>query len=64
MLLEFGTNIKDIQNRLRHSKLATTMDTYSHVTKKMKNDSVSIFEKLINNLPPKYFLRWQMGRKY
>lgn len=47
MLLEAGANIKDIQERLGHSKLATTMDTYSHVTDKMKKDSVAIFEKAI-----------------
>lgn len=34
MLLEAGANIKDIQRRLGHSKLSTTMDTYSHVTQK------------------------------
>lgn len=47
MLLESGANIKDIQARLGHSKLATTMDTYSHVTKKMSEDSVNIFESII-----------------
>ncbi|WP_244833406.1 tyrosine-type recombinase/integrase [Clostridium sp. BJN0001] len=47
LLLESGANIKDIQVRLGHSKLATTMDTYSHVTKKMKNDTVNIFENII-----------------
>lgn len=47
MLLEAGANIKDIQKRLGHSKLATTMDTYSHVTEKMKNDTVDIFESLV-----------------
>ncbi|WIF95167.1 site-specific integrase [Caminicella sporogenes] len=48
MLLEAGANIKDIQERLGHSKLFTTMDTYSHVTNKMKKDSVDIFEKVIS----------------
>nr|WP_312888398.1 tyrosine-type recombinase/integrase [Clostridium bowmanii] len=47
MLLEAGANIKDIQTRLGHSKLSTTMDTYSHVTTKIKNDSVNIFENII-----------------
>jgi len=47
MLLEAGANIKDIQNRLGHSNLSTTMDTYSHVTQKMKKDSVDIFEKAL-----------------
>lgn len=47
MLLEAGANIKDIQQRLGHSKIATTLDTYSHVTEKMKLDTVNIFEKVI-----------------
>ena len=47
MLLESGANAKDIQQRLGHSKLSTTMDTYSHVTEKMKQDSVDIFERII-----------------
>lgn len=53
ILIENGANIKDIQKRLGHSKLATTMDTYAHVTEKMKNDTVDIFEKAIKNLPTK-----------
>lgn len=48
LLLENGANIKDIQNRLGHSQLSTTMDTYSHVTDKMKNETVDIFERITN----------------
>jgi site-specific recombinase XerD len=47
MLLENGANIKDIQERLGHSRLDTTMDVYSHVTKAMKLSSVNIFESII-----------------
>lgn len=47
MLLEAGANFKDIQKRLGHSKLSTTMDTYSHVTQKMKDNTVDIFESLV-----------------
>ncbi|HBG4972594.1 TPA: site-specific integrase [Clostridioides difficile] len=47
MLLEAGANIKDIQKRLGHNKIATTMDTYSHVTNKMKTETVNIFEGII-----------------
>lgn len=46
MLLESGAEPKEIQERLGHSKIATTMDTYSHVTKKMKNDTVKILESI------------------
>ncbi|MDP4091123.1 MAG: site-specific integrase [Bacillota bacterium] len=47
MLLEAGANIKSIQKRLGHSNIATTMNTYSHDTQKMKNDTVDIFENII-----------------
>jgi len=47
ILLEGGAVPKDIQERLGHSKIATTIDTYSHVTLKMKNDTVSILEDII-----------------
>lgn len=47
MLLENGANPKDIQKRLGHSKISTTLDTYSHVTKKMENETVNIIEKII-----------------
>ncbi|WP_434295707.1 tyrosine-type recombinase/integrase [Clostridium botulinum] len=50
MLLESGANIKDIQKRLGHSKLATTMDTYSHVTKNLSEDSIARFESIISSL--------------
>ncbi|AWK52242.1 site-specific integrase [Clostridium beijerinckii] len=55
MLLEAGANLKEIQNRLGHSKFSTTMDIYSHVTPKMKDNTVAILENILNtnlNLPP------------
>lgn len=47
MLLENGAKPKEIQVRLGHSRLATTMDTYAHVTKKMKKETVDIFESIL-----------------
>lgn len=44
LLLENGANIKDIQKRLGHAKISTTLDTYSHVTKKMTDNTVEILE--------------------
>lgn len=38
--------MKDVQQRLGHSKLATTMDTYAHVPTKMSKNTVDIFEKI------------------
>lgn len=55
ILLEAGANIKEIQSRLGHSKFSTTMDIYSHITPKMKDNTVSILENILNpdlNLPP------------
>jgi len=52
MLLEAEANIKDIQERLGHSKSSITMDVYSHVTKKMSNDTVNLFETIINTKLP------------
>lgn len=51
ILIENGANVKDVQERLGHSKIATTMDTYTHNTEKMKDQTVSIFESVLNDLP-------------
>ncbi|MCX0351719.1 tyrosine-type recombinase/integrase [Clostridium perfringens] len=47
MLLEGGENIKDIQKRLGHSRLSTTMYTYLHVTKKIQSETINILEMII-----------------
>lgn len=52
LLLEQGADIKNIQRRLGHSKLSTTMNTYSHVTDNMRNSTLDIFEKISKKLPP------------
>lgn len=48
MLIENGANIKDVQARLGHSDIQTTMNTYTHATEKMAEQSVEIFEKAVN----------------
>ena len=45
LLLEAGANFKHIQKRLGHTKLATTMDIYSHVTDNMITETVELFEQ-------------------
>lgn len=53
-LIENGANMKDVQLRLGHTRLATTMDTYTHATDKMAEQSVEIFENAVSNdLPTK-----------
>lgn len=48
MLLEAGVSPKIVQDRLGHSKITTTMDTYVHVTKLMNDDAIEKFEKRIS----------------
>lgn len=48
LLLENGANMKDIQERLGHSNISTTMNTYAHVTDKIKKETVNIFENINN----------------
>lgn len=44
-LIENGANIKDVQTRLGHANIETTLGTYTHATEKMATQSVDIFEK-------------------
>ena len=48
MLIENGANIKAVQSRLGHTRISTTLDTYTHSTSKMSDDVVNLLEK---NLP-------------
>lgn len=48
MLIEAGVPMKVIQERLGHSNMATTADTYSHITKNIEQSAIKQFEKLIN----------------
>ena len=53
-LIENGANIKDVQTRLGHANIETTLGTYTHSTEKMAEQSVEIFENAVNhNLPTK-----------
>lgn len=50
LLLNAGIPYKELQNRLGHSTLSMTMDTYSHLSKENAKKAVSFFETAINDL--------------
>lgn len=47
MLLDAGASMKEVQDRLRHTKISMTMDIYGHLSKETKEKTV---EKLIQHL--------------
>lgn len=46
LLIESGANIKDVQVRLGHTNIQTTLQTYVHDTEAMAEQSVALFEKI------------------
>ena len=46
MLIEAGANVKNVQARLGHSNITTTLQTYVHDTEKMGGQSVELFERI------------------
>lgn len=46
MLIEAGANIKNVQKRLGHASIQTTLQTYVHDTEKMGEQSVELFEQI------------------
>ncbi len=50
MLMENGAKVKDIQARIGHSRSAITIDTYSHLTQKMQDETIDIFEQAMRDI--------------
>lgn len=48
MLIENGANVKNVQKRLGHEKIETTLQTYVHDTEAMAEQSVEIFERALS----------------
>lgn len=49
ILVENGADIKNVQKRLGHEKIQTTLQTYVHDTEEMAERSVDIFERAIGD---------------
>ena len=49
-LLEAGANIKYVSERLGHASVKTTADTYLHVTKKIEDDALQLYQQYTTNL--------------
>ena len=45
MLIEAGADVKDVQVRLGHADISTTLNTYVHDTEQMKDRTVDLFEQ-------------------
>lgn len=50
MLLNNGADYKEIQDRLGHASISTTMDTYSHLSKNKAKETAELFNKSLQNL--------------
>lgn len=50
LLIEANVHIKEIQERLGHSDINTTMDIYAHMTKEIKKEASTRFGNLMKDL--------------
>jgi integrase len=48
-LVSKGTHPKIVQQRLGHSNIIQTMDTYSHVVPDMQDEAVSVMESTLSS---------------
>nr|WP_255512461.1 tyrosine-type recombinase/integrase [Kurthia sp. Dielmo] len=49
LLFEAGASIKEVQFRLGHRDVKTTLDIYTHVTKKAKSETINKFTNFLND---------------
>ena len=45
-MIESGADVKNVQTRLGHTNIETTLQTYVHDTEKMPERSVDLFKKI------------------
>lgn len=46
LLIQNGANIKDVQTRLGHASVETTLDTYTHSTENSSKNTADLFEQI------------------
>lgn len=49
LLFEAGATIKEVQERLGHADITTTMNIYAHVTESAKERTADLFAKFMSN---------------
>lgn len=47
-LLEAGANLKYVSERLGHKSVKVTADTYLHITEKIEDDALALYENYVN----------------
>ena len=50
LLLSNGASMKEVQDRLGHSKITTTMDVYAHTTKQTRKKTADLFDMVAGQL--------------
>ena len=50
LLIEAGAGLKEIQQRLGHTDIRTTMNIFAHMTKNMEEKASQQFSKLMKDL--------------
>lgn len=48
LLFEAGATLKEVQDRLGHNDVQTTLNIYAHVTKKAQKNAINKFNKFLN----------------
>ncbi|MCZ8540276.1 tyrosine-type recombinase/integrase [Psychrobacillus psychrodurans] len=56
LLFEAGASLKEVQVRLGHTDVKTTMDIYTHVTQKAKDEAIMKFSSYIENVVDEHTL--------
>ena len=49
-IVEARTNMKYVSERLGHASIKTTADTYLHITKKMEDDALKLYQRYTKGL--------------